>query len=672
MKIGLLAVLAAALIAAPSAGAWTWPADGGVLRPFVFGENPYLGGQHRGIDVGGAAGSTVRAPVGGRVAFAGTVPSGKTVTIQTADGYSVTLVQLGSIGVGQGLVVNEGDPVGTIGPSGVAEHAEPYVHLGVRVTTDPQGYVDPLLLLPPKPASVSAGPPATGPAPAPVSPPSVLPPAVSLPPVAPPPTGSVPAPAAPVAGLPPAPPPLPVPGATTSTGTAPASAPVVAPSPSPPAAAQPASPPAPPVATVPAAPAATAPSPAASPAAVPSPGVPVQPSPPAVPSTPVALPAATAATSAASPAASTGRSLPAPPPVGESAPLALASPVAQPVSPVPAPLIDPQLPLAEDAVPAAAATPSPAAGSGESEPVEEAVAPAVVAAVPALAAVVAETAALAPATGPAASGVEPSPTEPEGGVVAPAGESVDEVTGPGSPLLISISERTAHRGMGGRQADPVGRSPRSVADRAVEGSGVPDGMTIPLQAKARALPAGRTGAPASVWAEGRRRNTGRTRSIESGHVARTLRARDSMASTGATSVSDAGTKQAQGVIWLVAGLGGLLAASGIVRGRRRRYARSCVRGTPALAPEEPTPVVPADDSLSGVGVWDLDALLRDLQRGDRLPQRRADIGGSGRPARRPGPCRPGPGALVGPHARHVRMLGAGSSAPSRGRNRSLV
>ena len=60
-----LAVVSSALFALllpGAAQAWTWPIDGPVLRPFVFGSDPYAGGQHRGIDVGGALGDSVRAP----------------------------------------------------------------------------------------------------------------------------------------------------------------------------------------------------------------------------------------------------------------------------------------------------------------------------------------------------------------------------------------------------------------------------------------------------------------------------------------------------------------------------------------------------------------------------------------------------------------------------------
>ena len=93
----LLLVLIAMLATAPAAQAWSWPADGPVLAPFSFDPaNPYAAGQHRGLDVGGVAGAAVRAPAAGTVSFAGTVPgSGKSVTIETADGWSVTLMHLG-------------------------------------------------------------------------------------------------------------------------------------------------------------------------------------------------------------------------------------------------------------------------------------------------------------------------------------------------------------------------------------------------------------------------------------------------------------------------------------------------------------------------------------------------------------------------------------------------
>ena len=52
-----LAAILAALVLAPTAAAWTWPADGPVLQPFLFDPaHPYAAGQHRGVDVGGPTG----------------------------------------------------------------------------------------------------------------------------------------------------------------------------------------------------------------------------------------------------------------------------------------------------------------------------------------------------------------------------------------------------------------------------------------------------------------------------------------------------------------------------------------------------------------------------------------------------------------------------------------
>src|SRR5439155_1381819 len=155
-----LVVTFSALLLAPAAEAWTWPVSGPVLRAFSLGADPYAAGQHRGIDIGGGAAEPVVAPRAGTISFAGSMPTnGLTVTIQTDEGYSVTLVHLGSVAVRRNATVAEGGTIGTVGPSGEREWPVPYVHLGVRTTADPNGYLDPLLFLPPKPApgdSISA------------------------------------------------------------------------------------------------------------------------------------------------------------------------------------------------------------------------------------------------------------------------------------------------------------------------------------------------------------------------------------------------------------------------------------------------------------------------------------------------------------------------------------
>ena len=167
----LVPLLLAMLVLAPGASAWAWPVDGPVLRPFVADRDPYTGGQHRGIDIGAPTGADVRSAATGVVAFAGQLPrQGLCLTVRTADGYSVTLVHLGSISVPVGTNVSEGDVVGTIGPSGDPEGTEPYVYLGIRLTAEPNGYLDPLTLLPPRQAQEQ--PPVTRQQQQPVAPPT--------------------------------------------------------------------------------------------------------------------------------------------------------------------------------------------------------------------------------------------------------------------------------------------------------------------------------------------------------------------------------------------------------------------------------------------------------------------------------------------------------------------
>ena len=168
MRAVLVVIAFAALALASDAAAWTWPVDGPVLQRFDLGADPYAAGRHRGVDIGGVAAGPVAVPASGTVSFAGTVPtSGRSLTIETADGYPVTLTHLGTIGVRRGDIVAEGVTVGTVGPTGVVEHETPYVHLGIRRTDDPQGYVDPLLFLPDRPPAAAPAVPAASTAVAP-------------------------------------------------------------------------------------------------------------------------------------------------------------------------------------------------------------------------------------------------------------------------------------------------------------------------------------------------------------------------------------------------------------------------------------------------------------------------------------------------------------------------
>src|SRR5256714_8864563 len=114
MRLLSAAVVAAAMLIVPApALGWSWPVQGSVLTAFSFDRaHPYAAGQHRGIDIGSPVGSPVVAAASGTVLFAGTVPTGgKTVTIETADGYSVTLVHPGSFARHPAASVRASEPV---------------------------------------------------------------------------------------------------------------------------------------------------------------------------------------------------------------------------------------------------------------------------------------------------------------------------------------------------------------------------------------------------------------------------------------------------------------------------------------------------------------------------------------------------------------------------------
>jgi hypothetical protein len=147
----LLVVVLLLLLWAPAAEAWTWPVRGPVVEGFSFDkQHPYAAGQRRGIDIGSSGGVPVLAPASGTVTFAGSVPGkGMCVTIATADGLAVTLAHLGSVSVEKGAAVGEGATIGTVGTGATSEVGGTYVHLGIRVASDPNGYLDPLSLLPP-------------------------------------------------------------------------------------------------------------------------------------------------------------------------------------------------------------------------------------------------------------------------------------------------------------------------------------------------------------------------------------------------------------------------------------------------------------------------------------------------------------------------------------------
>jgi hypothetical protein len=149
-----LLIALAALLSPSSAAAdpgWRWPVRGEVLTPYRNGDDPYAGGQHRGIDIAAPVGAPVAAATAGTVRFAGLAgDNGLTVAIRTADGrFDTSYLHLESIGVRAGSAVSAGERIGAVGTSGRRSVVAPHLHFGVREAGERFAYRDPLSLLPP-------------------------------------------------------------------------------------------------------------------------------------------------------------------------------------------------------------------------------------------------------------------------------------------------------------------------------------------------------------------------------------------------------------------------------------------------------------------------------------------------------------------------------------------
>ena len=172
MRLSLTAAVAFVAFLAPPAPAhaeWVWPLRGPVITTYRNGDDPYAGGQHRGIDIAGPVGAPVVAAAGGEVRFAGTAgSSGLTVSVRTADGFDTSYLHLSSVSVRAGEVVSSGDALGAVGMTGSRSTSEPHLHFGVREAGARHAYLNPLdFLPPPAPAAPDAPHPAPSPVPVP-------------------------------------------------------------------------------------------------------------------------------------------------------------------------------------------------------------------------------------------------------------------------------------------------------------------------------------------------------------------------------------------------------------------------------------------------------------------------------------------------------------------------
>ena len=112
--------------------AWTPPVHGAPTKLFHLGPNPFLRGQHRGVDF--AAHGPVRAACSGRVVFAGRVAREGTVSVRCGR-WRVSYAPLVHVAVREGERVGAGARLGRSAGG---------IHFGVRREGRRFGYVDPL------------------------------------------------------------------------------------------------------------------------------------------------------------------------------------------------------------------------------------------------------------------------------------------------------------------------------------------------------------------------------------------------------------------------------------------------------------------------------------------------------------------------------------------------
>ena len=125
-------------------GGWRWPLPPPqeVVRGFDPPPQPWAAG-HRGVDLAGVAGETVRSAGAGTVRFAGVVAGVPVVSVGHPDGLLTTYQPVRAT-VRQGQAVAAGAALGQLVAQGSHCRPRTCLHWGLRRGTD---YLDPLLLL---------------------------------------------------------------------------------------------------------------------------------------------------------------------------------------------------------------------------------------------------------------------------------------------------------------------------------------------------------------------------------------------------------------------------------------------------------------------------------------------------------------------------------------------
>lgn len=128
MRILILSLAISSLLSPPPAE-WHWPVrdSPGVIRHFQAPLTPW-GPGHRGIDLSATVGSAVLAPDSGRIYFSGDVAGRGVITIETAEGWLISMEPLVPE-ISRGAV-RKGQRLGVVAQG----HCESgCLHIGLRV-----------------------------------------------------------------------------------------------------------------------------------------------------------------------------------------------------------------------------------------------------------------------------------------------------------------------------------------------------------------------------------------------------------------------------------------------------------------------------------------------------------------------------------------------------------
>ena len=128
---------------------FTWPCPSSSRITSTFGDrsSPTEGAStnHKGIDIGAAAGSPVIAAAGGTVVIATySASAGNYIMISHGGGVYTVYMHLSSIGVSSGESVTRGSTIGAVGSTGYS--TGPHLHFGIRINgsyVNPSSYVAP-------------------------------------------------------------------------------------------------------------------------------------------------------------------------------------------------------------------------------------------------------------------------------------------------------------------------------------------------------------------------------------------------------------------------------------------------------------------------------------------------------------------------------------------------